>query len=172
MEREVAKVAAACDLRAFRYIPFPAVEFDPIPIAPEAEPEVKAAQAETAPLAESPPLVIPEPAMAPEPAVLAPPPPPVEHMPEVVPIRLVRPPAEPPHAVPPPASRRYRMLEELTPAPEPEPEPIAPSPRPAARSAPRPAMPALPGGAAARPPSPAPISPRPRGTTPRRAWPG
>ena len=169
MEREVAKVAAACDLRAFRYIPFPAVEFDPIPIAPETEAEIEAAQAETAPWVESPPLVVPELALTPGPAVLAPPPPPVEHMPEVAPIRLVRPLAEPPHAAPLPGSRRYRMLEELTPAPEPA---IAPSPRPAARSAPRPAMPALPGGAAARPPSPAPISPRPRGTTPRRAWPG
>ncbi len=166
MEREVARIAAACDLRAFRYIPFAAVEFDPIPIAPEVEPA-----------AEIPPLAVPEPAPAtlPEPVAVAavPPPPPIERLPEAPPIVFVRPPPagrvpEPPPAVP--AGRRYRMLEELAPAPEPE--AVAPVPHPAGRPTPRPAMPALPGGAAVRPPSPTPHSSRPRGTTPRRAWPG
>jgi hypothetical protein len=169
VEREVAKVAAACDLRAFRYIPFPAIEFDPIPIAPEAE-------AEAVPMpAELPPIAIPEPVAASEPVAVAEPvaaaPPAAAWVPKPLPF----PPPAPVERLPePPAARRYRMLDELIPEPEPEPAAPAPAPpgRPSGRPAARPAMPALPGSAAARSTSPAPHSSRPRGSTPRRAWPG
>ena len=81
----------------------------------------------------------------------------------------------------PAPSPRYRMLRELAldpPAEAGSAEPDIPSLRPSTRSAPRPAMPALPGarsvGAGARAPVMSP--PRvpgapPRGSAPRRAWP-
>src|SRR6476659_7793143 len=33
VEREIARVATACDLRAFRYIPYASIKFDPFPIS-------------------------------------------------------------------------------------------------------------------------------------------
>ncbi len=183
MEREVARVAAACALRAFRYIPFLALKFDPIPIASEGEAEAATAP----PVSEPPPPAIPAPTpvIQPEAVALAAPPLPAGSMteqvskpalvPQPAPIVIAQPPPVAPAAAPPvsaPPGRRYRMLEELAPASEPEPEAGVVAPRPAGRSAPRPAMPALPGGAATRPSSSALHSPRPRGATPRRAWPG
>src|SRR6478735_9476438 len=73
VEREVARVAAACDLRAFRYIAFPSAEFDPVPIIPLPEPEpaevasiIAAPQPEAAPIASAAPSPEPEPIPGPE----------------------------------------------------------------------------------------------------------
>ena len=94
MEREVARVAAACDLRAFRYLPFPGIEFDPLPLQAELAPELVQVP-EPDPSAAI--LSIPSP---PEPA--AAPPPELEPEPFTPPIPEPGPVAPPPATPPPP----------------------------------------------------------------------
>jgi hypothetical protein len=181
VEREVARVAAACDLKAFRYLAFPATYFDPLPIAPPADPEpVEAAiKAPAEVLVEAPPVIaalLPEPVASPAVAAgaaAATPPPPA---PPVEPASI-RAPQPASRAVPP--QRHFSMLQDLGRDPPPDAAAHAPAGRPAARSVARPAMPALPtarlAGHSASTPAAAPtprIAPgSPRGTPPRRAWP-
>jgi hypothetical protein len=101
VKRQVARVAAACDLSAFRYLAFPPVYFDPAPIA---SPEPVEALAE--PPAETPPaaIVLAEPAAPLLPIA-------VEDMPA---IRMPQPAR---HAEPP--QRRFSMLHEIAHDPPP-----------------------------------------------------
>ena len=171
VEREVARVAAACDLRAFRYLPFPGIEFDPLPLQAEPAPELvpepaPSVAALSIPIPPEPEAVPPEPVAAPIPApepvappAVAAPLPLLSPRPDV--FRQDRPDWDVPEPAPRPAAPapRYRMLEDLAIEP-----PAATIARPAElpsghRPAARAAMPALSGAAAPPPPASSPSSP-------------
>jgi hypothetical protein len=183
MEREIAKVATACHLRAFRYIPFAGIEFDPFPIVPVSE-ESGAPVAKPAtgsPALTQPVTPIPAPVADLTPITIAPmaasTPVPLAVLPALATMLLQPPPAP---------QQRYRMLRDLAleqhplPAPIPPPAPVAaPKGTTFATGRPtiRPAMPAVRAAHAgpqlvASPPSAVPqrgTTGSPRGT-PHRAW--
>jgi hypothetical protein len=180
VEREIARVAAACDLYAFRYIPFVPIKFDLLHIVTTSEYIV-------APMAES---VMVSPALA---QPTTPIPAPVGDLTSIIvapmaastPVPSATPPAiatVPPRS-PPPSLRDYRMLHDLALNQHTLPMPVelvAPEATPFATRRPtiRRAMPAV----RATHPGPQPAGPQvsavpPRGMTgashgtPRRAWP-
>jgi hypothetical protein len=183
VEREIARVATACDLRAFRYIPFAAIKFDPFPIfaiAQESATPAANSAVESHELAQP---TTPSPAFVADLVPLS-----------VMPITasaLVSPTALPvfatkPPAPPPSPQQRYRMLDDLALNQHPL---LAPIPPPALEVVPkdttlatrrltiRPAMPAVRTAHPGSPPAASQVTVAPRGTpgsprgTPRRAWP-